>query len=173
MAQIENASRSRSAKGKRFRKQIFVDLTPMVDLAFLLITFFMLTTSMIKSHSMDLLMPIKGSITEPVPEGRTITFIAAENNQLFYYNGNDYDKLNQTDYSAGGLRAVIYENIKRVHSTYGADLLPICIIKISEDANYKNMVDLLDEMAITEIETYAIQDLTEFEITSLNQILNK
>ena len=173
MAQIENTSRSRSAKGKRFRKQIFVDLTPMVDLAFLLITFFMLTTSMIKSHSMDLLMPIKGSITEPVPEGRTITFIAAENNQLFYYNGNDYDKLNQTDYSAGGLRDKIYENIKRVRATYGPDKMPICIIKISEDANYKNMVDLLDEMAITEIETYAIQDLTEFEITSLNQILNK
>lgn len=122
---------------------------------------------------MDLLMPVKGPITEPVPEGRTITFIAAEHNQLFYYNGDSYDKLNQTDYSAGGLRDKIYENIKRVRATYGADKMPICIIKISEDANYKNMVDLLDEMAITEIETYAIQDLTEFEITSLNQILNK
>lgn len=173
MAQIENASRSRSAKGKRFRKQIFVDLTPMVDLAFLLITFFMLTTSMMESKSMDLLMPKKGPVTTDVPEGKTITFIAAENNQLFYYNGKDYEKLNQTDYSAGGLRSVIYENIKRVRSEYGPDQMPICIIKIDTTANYQNMIDILDEMAITEIDTYAIQDLADFEKAALLETLNK
>lgn len=173
MAQVENTSRSRSAKGKRIRKQIFVDLTPMVDLAFLLITFFMLTTSMMESESMELLMPKKGPVTFDVPESQTITFIAAENNKLFYYKGRNYEELIQTDYSAGGLREMLYKNIEDIKQKYGADETPYCIIKIDDAANYQNMVDILDEMAITEIGTYAIQDLADYEKAALEKTIKK
>jgi biopolymer transport protein ExbD len=66
-----------------------VDLTAMVDLAFLLITFFMLTTSLSKPQSMDLPMPDKDIDTPdiPVDENRTMTILIGENNKMMYYMG--------------------------------------------------------------------------------------
>jgi len=112
-------------KGKPKKLSTRVDFTPMVDLMFLLLTFFMLATSMIKPQTMEIVMPAKDK-KEKVEEKnktkfeaeRAITIILGKNNQLFYYLGNYRDKegkdavIVKTDYSPKGLRALLIERNK-------------------------------------------------------------
>jgi biopolymer transport protein ExbD len=127
-----------------------VDMTPMVDLAFLLITFFMLTTTFSKPKAMEVNMPDK--VTDDkidvvkVPESLTTTFVLGEKDIIYYYSGKDNPNVSQTDYSDGGLRRVVLNDIKTKVAQFGKD--PIYIIKASKGSRYKNVVDMLDEMAI-------------------------
>ena len=110
-------------KGKPKKLSTRVDFTPMVDLMFLLLTFFMLATSMIKPQTMEIVMPAKKDTRTP-DEGtkfqseRAITIILGKNNQLFYYLGNYRDKdgkdaeVVKTDYSPKGIRALLIERNK-------------------------------------------------------------
>lgn len=174
MAQVNTPQSAAADKhGKRAsRKNLFIDLTPMVDLAFLLISFFMLTTVLEKNTAIDLHMPENTGEAEPVPESRTLTLIAAENNQLFYYQGKDPENLQPTDYSRSGVRQLLYNKNTELRKV-NADKPLICIIKLSPEANYDNMVGLLDEMEITDVKTYAIQELTEAEKAALSTTLKK
>lgn len=126
-----------------------VDMTPMVDLAFLLITFFMLTTTFSKPKAMEVNMPDKvlnDDAPIKVPESLTTTFVLGEKDIIYYYSGKDNPNVNQTDYSDGGLRRVVLNDIKTKVAQFGKD--PIYIIKASKGSRYKNVVDMLDEMAI-------------------------
>jgi biopolymer transport protein ExbD len=127
-----------------------VDMTPMVDLAFLLITFFMLTTTFSKPKAMEVNMPdkVKDPIDDviKVKESLTTTFVLGEKDIIYYYSGKDNPNVNQTDYSDGGLRRVVLNDIKTKVAQFGQD--PVYIIKASKDSRYKNVVDMLDEMAI-------------------------
>jgi len=125
-----------------------VDMTPMVDLAFLLITFFMLTTTFSKPKAMEVNMPDKNvkDETVKVKESLTTTFVLGEKDIIYYYSGKDNPNVSQTDYSENGLRKVILNDIKKKYSQFGED--PVYIIKASKGSRYKNVVDMLDEMAI-------------------------
>lgn len=87
-------------KGKRSlsKKQIRVDMTPMVDLGFLLITFFMFTTNFSKPNVMDLRYPPKNPdhIEVDIDFRNQVTFIIGENNRVFYYQ-KDLNNLNAND----------------------------------------------------------------------------
>lgn len=156
---------NRRKNGKKFdrnkRKIPFVDFTPMVDLAFLLITFFMLTTAMSRPTVMELNMPEDKDETS-VSFERMLTIIA-DGKHVLVYNGDEYDEMITSNYSESGIRMLLYDNLERVNSLYAGKKHLICIIKFTENATYQNMVDLLDEMEITNVLTYAIQDLTEIE----------
>lgn len=169
MAQVENTRSAAVGKhnGRTSRKSLFIDLTPMVDLAFLLISFFMLTTVLQENMSMELKMPENTGEPMPIPHSRTITLIADANNQLYYYNGEDMQNLAKSDYSNAGLRQLLYERIKQQRAA-DPDKGLICIIKLTEGADYNDMINLLDEMEITDVPTYAIQDITEAEKEQLN-----
>jgi len=126
-----------------------VDMTPMVDLAFLLITFFMLTTTFSKPKAMEVNMPDK--VTDPkdvvkVKESLTTTFVLGEGDKIYYYSGVDNQVVNQTDFSENGLRKFVLSDIKSKVLNFGND--PVYIIKPSKKSRYKNVVDILDEMAI-------------------------
>lgn len=164
MAQMETTRHAGNSRGRngRHRKPLFIDLTPMVDLAFLLITFFMLTTSMKKPNAMDLNMPADGA-TMDISRDRLLTVIADKNNILWYYTSDQAENMQQTNYSADGLRTLLYENIQRVNDMHRNWNGLICLIKTTDDANYQNLVDLLDEMVITKVPVYAIQPLTDAE----------
>jgi biopolymer transport protein ExbD len=125
-----------------------VDMTPMVDLAFLLITFFMLTTTFSKPKAMEVNMPDKTAKDESVKvkESLTTTFVLGEKDIVYYYSGKDNPDVNQTNYGENGLRKVILSDIKTKVGQFGQD--PVYIIKASKDSRYKNVVDILDEMAI-------------------------
>ena len=142
-----------------------VDLTAMVDLAFLLITFFMLTTSLSKPQSMDLGLPDKDEDPSKnkdmkVDENRTLTVLVGENNKMVYYMGllaTPIGGPKELAFGKDGIRKEILSRKKSVLEYTGKkDKGIIVIIKPSNKSKYKNLIDILDEMAITGVETYAI-----------------
>lgn len=153
-------------RGKKMSTR--VDLTPMVDLAFLLISFFMLTTQLSKPVAMDLAMPKKDqNVKSDVKESKVLNIICDKDNKLWSYEGLHVAGLNLIDYTPQGLRKIILDKQKKVDAMHGKDpegnTEMICLIKMTKEANYKNMVDVLDEMDITKTKIYAIQDITPIE----------
>ncbi len=137
-----------------------VDMTPMVDLAFLLVTFFMLTTTFSKPQTMEINMPDKTKDNEKVKvkESRTLSLVMAKNDKIYYYQGVENPVLEQTDFSPNGIRKVLLKKKKEILAATGEG--PIVIIKSKKDARYGNLVDILDEMSISGIEIYALVDIT-------------
>ncbi|WP_264531440.1 ExbD/TolR family protein [Flavobacterium sp. N502540] len=169
MAELNTGDGGGGKGGKvRSKKQNSkVDLTAMVDLAFLLITFFMLTTSLSKPQSMDLSLPDKdpNDKTPPVKvdENRTMTVMVGENNKLVYYMGLlASPKVGPKDiaYGKDGIRRELLKQKKEVLAYSASIGKPkngiIVIIKPTKKSTYRNLVDMLDEMAITGVDTYAI-----------------
>jgi biopolymer transport protein ExbD len=161
MAEVTTNSNTRKKGVNRISTKI--DMTPMVDLAFLLITFFMLTTTFSKPTVMQLQMPIDEGPKINVPETRTTTIILGKNDQVFYYTGIRNPKLEYTNYAAKGIRKVI---IDKLHNTHNG---PIFVIKAMENSRYKNVIDILDEMEITNAQTYALVDITPEDISLVDQ----
>lgn len=164
----------RSAAKVRSRKLASkVDLTAMVDLAFLLITFFMLTTSLSKPKSMDLAMPDQKGKPSNVDENRTMTILIGDNDKAQCYMG----KLAETtprEITLGSreLRNELATRKKEVLAYSTVKGKPeqgiIVLIKPGKKSNYGNLVDVLDEMAIADVATYAITDLDEKEAKLLD-----
>ncbi len=167
MAELNTGDGGGGKGGKvRSKKQNSkVDLTAMVDLAFLLITFFMLTTTLSKPQSMSLGLPDKDEDETKnkdikVDEKRTMTIMMGENNKLVYYMGLlDTPIAGPKDiaYGKDGIRKELLARKKSVVEYTGDKAKGIIvIIKPGKKSNYKNLVDILDEMAITGVATYAI-----------------
>ena len=178
MAELNTGGDSGKKGGKVRSKKLSssVDLTAMVDLAFLLITFFMLTTSLSKPQSMDLGMPDKDEKVDEsfkVDENRTMTLLLGDENKLEYYMGIMNAPMAPTKiaYGRDGLRKELIKRKAEVlqYSTGRGkpDQGLIVIIKPSKKSNYKNLVDILDEMAIADVPTYAIVDISPDEVTAL------
>lgn len=157
-----------------------VDLTPMVDLAFLLITFFMLTTTLSKPQIMPVVMPEKKledlEEFQATKESQVITLMLGANDKVYYYEGITDPKLDSTDYSAEGLRKVILDKKDRVRQIFPdkekkdektGDTKKISqmnvIIKPTKDARYKNIVDAFDEMKICNVALYVLLDISKQE----------
>ncbi|MCX6190266.1 MAG: biopolymer transporter ExbD [Bacteroidetes bacterium] len=172
-----------------------VDMTPMVDLGFLLITFFIFTTTMSKPASMEVNKPDtvhKPPVDILIPESRTMTVMMGKDDKVFWYMGiNDPDnkkipQIHTTDYSEYGLRKTLLESDKvarennpnpaarnKNDSAYSKEGL-IVIIRPCDNSTYKNVVDVLDEMKITEIKSFSWADIAPVDLTLLDKSgLNK
>jgi len=163
-------------RGKKMSTR--VDMTPMVDLGFLLITFFMLATTMSKPTSMTLAVPDKTDEkdqekTEPLKASKVLTLFMGANDDVYYLDGvaADDDKaeasLKTTRYGFD-LRSVIFASQKRINAANPKDEKGndpfVVVIKPTPVSTYKNMVDVLDEMAITKSKRYAlVETLTDSE----------
>lgn len=150
-----------------------VDLTAMVDLAFLLITFFMLTTSLNKPQAMDVAMPDKNKIDATdnieVADNRSITVMLGSDNKLIWYYGQFAKPIYPpvtVDYGKDGIREVLIKMQKEVPARSGGKDL-IVVIKPSEKSVHRNLVDILDEMKIVDVKRYAISKITNEEIEVL------
>ncbi|MES2575187.1 MAG: biopolymer transporter ExbD [Bacteroidota bacterium] len=167
MAELNTGDGGGKDKKVRSKKQNSkVDLTAMVDLAFLLITFFMLTTTLSKPQSMNLGLPDKQDDPTDVPikvdENRTMTIILGENDKLIRYVGlleKPVSGGTPKDFSYGkdGIRKELLSRKASVLQYTGDPKKGmIVIIKPGKKSNYRNLVDILDEMAIVDVPTYAI-----------------
>lgn len=207
MAEIETGGGGGGKKGKKRGKKLStrVDFTPLVDLGFLLITFFMLTTSMNKPQTMEINMPVKEDKPEDeqkVKASQAITLLLTKDDKIVYYFINEKTGEPETpvvtDFSSKGIRDVLLKENKsrnpvldsiKVYkqqlneriideSTYKkrvADIKSfkdalIVVIKATDDAKYKNLVDILDEMIICNIGRYAVVDITEVELEMLQTV---
>jgi biopolymer transport protein ExbD len=167
MAEI--SSGDGGGKGKKRSKKVStkIDMTPMVDLAFLLITFFMLTTTFNKPKAMEVNMPdkTKDDKVAPIKASHAITIILGENNKVYWFQGvedaSTPPEVKVTDYSPEGIRKVVAQKNKEIGDKF------VVVIKAEDKSKYKNMVDILDEMTITDTKRYAIVAITpeDLELT--------
>ncbi|QEM05393.1 biopolymer transporter ExbD [Mucilaginibacter rubeus] len=170
MAELNSSPQNGGGKHKRKKINARVDLTAMVDLAFLLITFFIMTTTLAKPKAMDLAMPDDGGEVMPVPASRTLSVVLGKNNKVVYFLGelkNPVISPSVTDFSANGIRKAIIETNKKVHDNTGKSM--IVLVKPSDKSQYSNLVSTLDELAITGIQQYAIVDIMPADVDALKQ----
>lgn len=151
MAELDTSSGGGKKGGKvRTKKQATkVDLTAMVDLAFLLITFFMLTTSLSKPAAMEIAKPDKDAKDEnrlELRESQTMTILLGKDDKIAWYMG-EAGKSAPTIEGFNDIRSSLLSNKKKVKDATGRDI--VIIIKPTDGSTYKNFVDIMDEIAIT------------------------
>jgi biopolymer transport protein ExbD len=170
MAEI-NVAASGTRPGVRRAKKLStrVDLTPMVDLGFLLITFFVFTTTMSQPMVVDLFMPKDGPPME-VGESTALTIFPMGNGKVFYYHGDLEDALKTSAY---GITTFSYSNgigevirvkkaaMERKEKEYSKDLF--LVIKPTDSSSYKQVIDIMDEVIINDLKHYAMSAVTEEE----------
>ena len=185
-AEVQESGGKRG-KSKQKKITVRVDFTPMVDMNMLLITFFMLCTTLSKPQTMEISMP---SNDKDITENQKSMVKASQAITLYYYEGEpnykDYTSLKETSYGANGLRAVLLQKNavavnkvrelkqqkldlkitddefkKQVSEIKSGKDTPTVIIKATDDASYMNLIDALDEMQICNIGKYVITDIAE------------
>ena len=200
MAEIQQKDSGERKKGKQKKFSIRVDFTPMVDMNMLLITFFMLCTSMSKPQTMEISMPRKDLLNEQeqnkVKASKAMTILLGKEGRVYYYMGEpDYenpDMVQETDFSPNGLRAILLgrnqvvmqkirelkqkkANLEISNEEYlkeAAEIRkdkdsPVILIKATDFANYRNLIDVLAERQICTIGRYAIMDITPGDLRLL------
>lgn len=158
---------------KNQRMSTKIDMTPMVDLGFLLITFFMLTTTLQKPNVMQLNMPDKGPVSGPVPASKTLALIPDVDNKVYYFRGDPSDQktnIGVTNYSINGIRKVILENKTAVEAMKDGEEKFVVVVMPMDKASYKNVIDLLDELAITGADRYGIIEPPKLVIDRITAI---
>ena len=174
MAELDTSGGGKKGGGKVRTKKANtkVDLTAMVDLAFLLITFFMLTTSLSKPIAMDIAKPDKDEKNDTRLELRasqTMTILLGKNNKVAWYMGVAGES-QPTVEGFSQVRASILANKKKVKDASGKEI--VMVIKPTSGATYKNFVDIMDELNIAAIKSApAIDDenITDAEKTFMKQ----
>ncbi len=185
MADIDTSGGGKKGGKKGKKLSTRVDLTPMVDLGFLLITFFMFTTTMAKPKTMEIVMPVDDSLIEDdnknkVKDYTAMTIMLSKENRVYYYYGIGDDPLNPPKVQVtsfkpqGGVRDAIIQLKKSVDSMKqigaGGNILGVnekdeatILIKPDTTSTYADMVNALDEMQINGIDVYALVDITNVE----------
>ena len=168
MAEMDTSGGGGHKKGpgvKKSKKQSTrVDLTPMVDLGFLLITFFIFTTTMSQPTAMKLNLPKdtdKPEEQNKLKESAALTVMPNKGDMVYYYEGQDIMKIQSAKYKQ--IRDVILDKKRR---TDPKDFM--VIIKPGPDATYKNTVDMLDEMKIDDVKRFALVDISPDELKVVN-----
>ena len=142
--------------------EVNIDMNPMVDLAFLLLTFFMLTTTFNKPKVMEVRMPVKTTEADaekeqPVKESRAVTLVLGSDDAIYWYRGITEPELNKTTYEEDGI-ATVMQDLKA-----GIEDM-VVLIKPAPDSNFENLVDILDEMNQSEIPRFAIVDIEQRDL---------
>ena len=148
-----------------------IDMTPMADLGFLLITFFVVTAELSKPVTMDLFMPKDGPHM-PVGKSDALTVLLSKNKTLYYYHG-DWEEALKTNqifqtnfFGKSGIRKVINEKqlqLDRIKTKEGRRGLML-LIKPGNDAIYSDVINMLDEALINDVKKYAVLKPDEEEI---------
>jgi len=201
MAEIIQNEGHGGGKKKRVKKHgTHIDMTPMVDLACLLLTFFMLTTAFNKPKVMQIILPEERNKDDKVPEineARALNVILIGDDKILWYNGlADPQKpplptLNETDFSKDGIRKLLLQRNKELYkkiALFKKDVVegkivlpqdsvesrilemgrddkvgPIILFKATDEAKYRNFVDIIDEMVITNVVRYTLVDINPVE----------
>lgn len=167
MAEMDTSGGGGHKKGPGVKKakklSTRVDLTPMVDLGFLLITFFIFTTTMSQPTAMRLFLPKdteKPEEQNKVKASGALSIMLGKNNSIYYYEGEllpDGSNFKSTNFKE--VRDII---INKKKSTDPKDF--VVVIKPGPEATYKNTVDILDEMTINDVKRYAMVDIFDQEL---------
>ena len=172
MAELDTSGGGKGKKkGGQKKKSTRVDLTAMVDLAFLLITFFILTTTLNKPKAQELIMPDKDDTKQqlPVPESRTMTLLLGANDKLEWFVGAaGATPPKVIGYGKNELRKTLIDENNAIKASHGGQPM-IVIVSPSAQSTYKNVVTVMDELNIVDIEQRAIVDILPVDIDLLKR----
>ena len=172
MAEMDTSGGGHHKKGPGVKKSkklsTRVDLTPMVDLGFLLITFFIFTTTMSQPTAMKLFLPKdtdKPEEQNKVKASGALTLLLGKNDVIYYYEG-------ELAPDASNFKTTTFKDIRNVimdkkRATDEKDF--VVVIKPDDDATYKNTVDILDEMTINDVKRYAMVDISPVEYSLIQR----
>jgi biopolymer transport protein ExbD len=180
MAEMDTSSGGGHKKGPGVKKpkklSTRVDLTPMVDLGFLLITFFVFTTTMAKPTAMNMNEPKDTNEQEQlkVKESAVMTILLGKNDQIYYYYGTLTAEGASEQFKSSNfkdIRKLILDKRNSVPNGDQAKSDLMYIIKSDKEATFRNAIDILDEMAINKIPPghYAEVDMSETEALLIQQ----
>jgi biopolymer transport protein ExbD len=188
MSELDTSGKGGHGKKKKGPKKAStrIDLTPMVDLAFLLVTFFMLTTTFSKPQVMDIVMPVKDKEQQEeqkinqteLKQSEAMTITIGGGDTLVYMFGLDTAKLVSLPEFKPNNKAA-YEKLRAAIETKQKDLEDdgdpktkkenlFVVIKPTDKSSYQNLVDVLDMMNFTSVKKYAIVDVVESDLSIYN-----
>jgi len=150
-------------KGKKKKKRrvgVKIDNTPMVDVAFLLLTFFMLTTTMNKPQTMEINLPPSNDVTVEVAQSNLMTLRVKEDGAIFWNIG--VDKQEKVEFK--GLRALMDERNR-------ANPKLITLIKIDRKGKYQMMVDIMDELNLANVTRFSLAPMEDADQKILSKVL--
>ena len=177
MAQIELQVADSKKSKRKLHNSPRMDMTPMVDLGFLLITFFIFTTTMFESKAMKLFMPTDKGKSE-LGESKALTVMLAQNNKVYAYPGKFEDAVKQNkiiltnydeSFGIGNLIRLKQEQLQQTDKKEGRDGL-VFLIKPTAQSSYKNVVDALDETIINGVKKYMVLDPSAEEKTEIQKM---
>ena len=172
MAEMDTSGGGKHKKGPGVKKSkklsTRVDLTPMVDLGFLLITFFIFTTTLSQPTALKLNLP--KDTDKPEEQTKTkasgaLTILIGKDRNLFYYEGELAPDM--SNFKSSNFKEIRDEVLSKKQRTKPEDFM--VVIKPSDESTYKDFVDILDEMKINVVDRYALVDISDAE----NQLVRK
>jgi biopolymer transport protein ExbD len=170
MAEITN-NRSRCNKGKRNNHSTKVDLTPMVDLGFLLITFFIFTTTLSSNTVMGLVMPKDSTDSTRIAASGAVTLIAAHNG-VYWHQGNDMQTAKTFGWNR--LDSLRYQLLRTkqalIQKEHSYDKLFVLITPHSS-SRFGQLMQLFDEMTICGIKRYSLANISAADAVRIDALL--
>lgn len=152
MAALDSTSNTGTTKRKRSVPRI--DMTPMVDLAFLLLTFFVMTTTLNKDYIIELQQPVPDDSDKKrdIKAEHVLNVVLGKNNEVYWYIGMPGNEASRTDFSSTGVRKLLIQKNQEIKGLF-------VFIKASDQSRYQNTVDMLDEITITRVANYSMVNL--------------
>jgi biopolymer transport protein ExbD len=151
----EPKAKGKGGKKKKRRLGVRIDMTPMVDVCMLLLTFFMLTTVFNKPQTMELNLPPDAKVKVEVQESALITLRVGSDFTIYWNKGSD---LKMEKLTLKELRAFLVEQSR-------SNPKLVVLIKINRDATYNNMVDLMDEVNLANITRFSLVPMDDADKT--------
>jgi biopolymer transport protein ExbD len=167
-----NGRRSQK-KGRKHSKRIgfHLDMTPMVDVAFLLLTFFMLTTTFSKSNTMEINIPPERAEVK-VAELNVMTLRVADNVMVYCSLGKEAPrKIPLYDTRDSHQLALSSELRQLIRQQTAANAKLVIVVKISEKAKYKHLVDIIDELNLMKIDRFSLDDYTDQDAVEIQRAI--
>jgi biopolymer transport protein ExbD len=149
---VESKSHTKGKKKKKKRAGIRIDMTPMVDVAMLLLTFFMLTTVFNKPQTMELNLPPDENVKVEVAASVLMTVRVAPNLAIYWSMGNEPTALKKIAFKE--LRPLLIDKLRDIPKL-------ITLVQIDREAKYNDMVDIIDELNLANITRFSIAPLTD------------
>jgi biopolymer transport protein ExbD len=164
MAEIQQSGGGKKQKGRTTKVSTKVDMTPMVDLAFLLITFFMLTTSMGRLNAMEVNMPDKTQEekVQDVKESHAVTLLVEKNGTVRWYQGLNLQSSERVSFEE--LSKVLKKKNKEISKL-------VVLIKFPGETDFRYVVKTLDQMHVNDIKRFAIVKISDEETAHLKTVI--
>jgi biopolymer transport protein ExbD len=192
---IESGGHEKGGKKRPKKSPVRMDMTPMVDLAFLLLTFFILATSLSKPKTVEIVYPKevenKDDQTQLDDDLATTLLVGDADDKIFYYHGKfrkDTTELIPTNFSKDGFRVVLLDRNRKINERVNVikdklnkgeineeqykkayiditndSLAPFVVVKTLPTTKWKNVVNAIDELNITNVKKRAIMDMEKRE----------